>query len=156
MKSLHRTAGFTLIELMIVVAIIAILAAIAYPSYTAHVHASRRADCEGALLGLANAMERQFTASGTYCDAGSTSAGCGTGAGDTGSPTIYATQCPLDSGTKTYNLTINAVTQTTYTLHAAPIGPQAGDKCGTLTLDQAGQKNMVGAAAGVTRDFCWK
>ncbi|MBT5967504.1 MAG: prepilin-type N-terminal cleavage/methylation domain-containing protein, partial [Gammaproteobacteria bacterium] len=50
--------GFTIIELMITVAIIGILASIAYPSYQESVYKSRRADGKGALLGLANAMER--------------------------------------------------------------------------------------------------
>ncbi|MFI3186333.1 MAG: prepilin-type N-terminal cleavage/methylation domain-containing protein, partial [Methylococcaceae bacterium] len=54
-------AGFTLIELMVTVAIVGILAAIAYPSYQDSVRKSRRADASGALLGLANAMERHFT-----------------------------------------------------------------------------------------------
>jgi type IV pilus assembly protein PilE len=159
MKTMHRTAGFTLIELMIVVAIIAILAAIAYPSYREHVRKTRRADCEGALMGLANVMERRFTENGSYCDAGTTaSAGCGTAAGDTGAPlsTLYSSRCPVDGGTKSYDLTISAVTQTTYTLQAAPAGPQIGDKCGTLTLDQTGAKGINGAAAGMTAAACWQ
>ena len=56
-----NTKGFTLIELMIAVAIVGILAGIAYPSYQDSVRKSRRADAQGALLGFANAMERYFT-----------------------------------------------------------------------------------------------
>ncbi|MCP4091353.1 MAG: prepilin-type N-terminal cleavage/methylation domain-containing protein, partial [Gammaproteobacteria bacterium] len=56
-----KSRGFTLIELMIVVAIVGILAAIAYPSYQEQVRKSRRADANGALLGLANAMQRHAT-----------------------------------------------------------------------------------------------
>jgi type IV pilus assembly protein PilE len=52
--------GFTLIEVMIVVAIVGILAAVAYPSYQDHVRKSRRAEAQSALMGLAAAMERQL------------------------------------------------------------------------------------------------
>jgi type IV pilus assembly protein PilE len=144
------TKGFTLIELMITVAIVGILAAIAYPSYQEQVRSSRRAECGGALLGLANAMERHFTTNNSYLGAGTT-------AGNTGAPTIYNTQCPIDGGTATYNLTINAVTQTTYTLNAAPIGggPQANDKCGTFTLTSIGAKNITGQHSGITPNDCW-
>ena len=85
--------GFTLIELMVTVAIVGILAGIAYPSYQDSVRKSRRSDVEGVLLGLANAMERNFTtatATNGYCDVGVTVvANCGTGTGDTGTPSIY-------------------------------------------------------------------
>jgi len=130
-----------------VVAIIAILAAIAYPSYQEQIRQSRRADCTGALMSFANAMERHFTENGRYT-------GAAAGGADTGAPAIFATQCPVDGGTATYNLTIAAATPT-YTLNAAPTGPQAGDRCGTLTLNQVGQKGITGADAGVTWQDCW-
>lgn len=60
--------GFTLIELMIVVAVIAIIAAIAYPSYMDYVRQSRRADATVALLELAQYMERYYTNNGRYTD----------------------------------------------------------------------------------------
>ena len=138
--------GFTLIELMIVVAIVAILAAIAYPSYQEQVRKSRRADCAGALTGLASAMERYFTANSTY--AGAT---LGTGA----ATDIYGDQCPVDGGTATYNLTVESATQTAFEIRATPTGPQTGDRCGTLTLTQTGQKGILGADAGLTVQDCW-
>jgi type IV pilus assembly protein PilE len=140
---MRRYQGFTLIELMIVVVIVAILAAIAYPSYRQSVMKSRRADCEGALMSLANAAERFFTVNNTYVGTA--------GAGNV--PTIFAAQCPVDGGTPTYNLTI-VPTATTYTLSATPIGSQAGEKCGILTLDQAGQKG-VNNGNGLTAVDCW-
>ncbi|PKM11490.1 MAG: pilus assembly protein PilE [Gammaproteobacteria bacterium HGW-Gammaproteobacteria-3] len=141
-------SGFTLIELMITVAIVGILASIAYPSYQDSVMKSRRADAKGALLGLANAMERHFTETNSYLDAAGTTAT----PADTGAPRIYATQSPVDGGTPYYNLTINAATSTTFTLNAAPIGAQANDKCATLTLTHTGVK---GDTAGLGVAQCW-
>jgi type IV pilus assembly protein PilE len=151
--------GFTLIELMIAVAIIGILAAIAYPNYTEGVRKSRRADAKGALLGLSNAMERRFTETNSYVGAAGTTAT----PADTGTPRIYPAQSPVDGGTKYYNLTINAADAVSYTLYAAPITTaasgvstaQANDKCGTLTLSNTGVKGVVSAATGVTWTDCW-
>jgi len=136
----RKEKGFTLIELMIVVAIIGILAAIAYPSYTESVRKSRRADAQGALMGLANSMERYFTENGKYT-------GAAVGGNDTGAPANYASQAPIDGNTKYYNLLITAATATTYTVSAAPIagGPQANDRCGTMTLDSIGNRTAVQA-----------
>jgi type IV pilus assembly protein PilE len=144
MKQLQQN-GFTLIELMVTVAIVGILAGIAYPSYQDSVMKSRRADAKGALLGLANAMERHFTARNTYL-------GAGTIDGDTGSPTIFSATSPVDGGTPYYNLTINAATASAYTLHAAPTGAQANDKCGTLSLTQTGARGISTALAVAD---CW-
>ena len=140
---MNRAKGFTLIELMIVVAIVGILAAIAYPSYQEQVRKTKRGDCAGALAGLANAMERYFTTNNTYVGAT-----LGNGAGD-----IYPAQCPVDGDTPTYNLAV-AATATTYTLQAAPTGTQAADDCGTLTLTNTGVKGVTGANGKVWQD-CW-
>lgn len=142
---MKHSKGFTLIELMIVIAIIAILVSIAYPSYQDQVRSSRRADCEGALLNLANAMERFYTSNNTFA-----TATIGAGAND-----IFPGQCPIDGGTPTYNLTISAASGSAYTLQAAPTGPQAADKCGTLTLTSTGVKNIIGATGGLTPADCW-
>ena len=153
--------GFTLIELMIVVAIVGILAAIAFPSYTEQVRKTRRADATGALLGLAGVLERKYTENGNYCDSGGAGGAntCGlAGTNDTGTPTIYSATSPVDGGTAAYNLSINAMNAagTTYTLHATRTGPQAGDKCGTLTLTQDGTRGITGQASGITVNDCWK
>ena len=145
-----KQKAFTLIELMIVVAIVGILAGIAYPSYQDSVRKSRRADAKAALMGFANAMERHYTENNNYCDAGghndasgnatgSVVAGCGTATKDTGAPTVFPIQSPLDGATKYYDLTIHEATPTTYKLRATPIdpGPQKGDGFLQITNTQS-------------------
>ena len=144
MKQLQHN-GFTLIELMVTVAIVGILAGIAYPSYQDSVMKSRRADAKGALLGFANAMERHFTQNNTYLGAGTTG-------GNTGTPTIFSATSPVGGGTPYYNLTLNAATANTYTLNAAPTGAQTNDKCGTLSLTQTGVR---GVSTSVAVTDCW-
>jgi type IV pilus assembly protein PilE len=161
LKKLHgkimkqTQSGFTLVELMIVVAIIGILASIAVPSYQESVRKSRRADAKGALMGLANAMERHFTETNSYCDAGGAGGGdsCGLAGSDFGTPAaaVYTPSSETDSY---YNFTINAdISPSSYTLSATPDGAQADDKCGTLTLTNTGQKDVVGAE--LSKADCW-
>jgi type IV pilus assembly protein PilE len=147
--------AFTLIELMIVVAIIGILAAIAYPSYQDNVMKSRRSDVKGVVLGLANAMERHFTENNSYCDAGGAGGvnSCGAaGTNDSGTPSPSVYGIPAETASY-YTVTIVAgTTANSYTVSAAPAGPQATDKCGTLTLTHTGVKNN---SAGLDPLVCW-
>ena len=135
MKQIQQ--GFTLIELMITVAIVGILASIAYPSYQDSVMKSRRADVKGVLLGLANAMERRFTETNSYCDAGGAGGAdsCGAGTNDTGTPSIYT--IPPETA-NFYTVTISVATASTYTLRATPTGAQAGN--GILEITQTGAR----------------
>ena len=145
--------GFTLVELMIAVAIVGILSSIAIPSYQDSVRKSRRADAKAALLGFANAMERHFTESNNYCDAGGADGGdsCGEGGNDFGTPSVYT---PSSETATYYNFTIaDDVNMSSYNLLATPIGAQADDKCGTLTLTNTGAKDVVDAE--LTKADCW-
>jgi type IV pilus assembly protein PilE len=135
------SAGFTLIELMITVAIIGILTSIAYPSYQDSIMKSRRVDAQGALMGLANAMERYYTVNNTYVGATVGPAG------------IYSATSPVDGGTAYYNLSIPASSSSAYQIQAAPTGPQTNDKCNTLTLNQTGVRGFGGS--GMTSADCW-
>lgn len=146
---MKKQSGFNLIELMIVVAIVGIIGAVGYPSYLDQVRKSKRADCAGALVSLGSAMERFYSVNGSYL-------GAATGGANTGAPAVYAVSCPVDGGTPTYNLTIQAATASTYTLRAAPVGDQTKDKCGTLAFTNTGLKTVVGASAGTTWQQCWK
>ena len=129
---MKKSRGFTLIELMIAVAIIGILAGIAYPSYQDSVMKSRRRDAQGALMGLANAMERRFTETNSYVGA----AGTDETPADTGAPWIY--NVPAETASF-YTITISAANGSSYTLSATPTGAQAGN--GVLTLKHTGERS---------------
>ena len=133
-----NTSGFTLIELVIAIGIVGILASIAYPSYVDQMRQTKRTDCEAVLMQMAGAMEREFSRRNEYRDI-------------TGAPVNFGDQCPIDGGTATYDLTI-ASTPTTYVLSAAPVGAQAADPCGTLTLTNTLQK---GQSSGTLAE-CWQ
>ncbi|HBS63245.1 MULTISPECIES: type IV pilin protein [Stenotrophomonas] len=131
----HRRGapGFTLIELMITVAVVAILAAIAYPSYQDQIRKSRRAQAKADMVEYSQMAERFHTVNNTY-------AGFALG----------ATQTPREGGSAWYALTIQQ-TPATFTITATPQGTQAKDKCGTLTINQASVKTPAEA----TVSGCW-
>lgn len=137
MKMKTKLNGFTLIELLIALSIVGILAAITYPSYAEQMARSRRAEAQAALVSFANAMEMwKMQHNNSYLQAAGTD-GAPT---DTGSPNsaMFPAIVPISGGTTTYNLTISAVTASTYTLRATPI--DTSDKCGFLTMDNTGVK----------------
>src|SRR5690606_3074741 len=122
--SRRRSGGFTLIELMIVVAIVAILAAIAYPSYTNHITKTRRAAGAACAMEAAQFMERYYTTHLTYVDA-----------------RLPETQCMTDLADHyAIQLVTGSVGASTYTVEAIPQGVQVtrDTKCGTLTINQTG------------------
>lgn len=123
-----KQQGFSLIELMIAVAIVAILAAIAYPAYNDQVTKARRSDAHAALLNTAALMEHYYTENNTYVGA---NAPADIGASAT-SPESH------------YDITIGNLTATTYTLTATPVagGAQASDTtCGALSLTNTNVKS---------------
>lgn len=119
-----RVSGFTLVELMITIAIIGILAAIAYPSYTQYVLRANRSEAQAILTESAQFMERYFTTNGTYVGGALLSGVSPKGAsGDAIKYTISFSLGP---------------TATDFTLQAVPNGGQTGDSCGTLSLSNTG------------------
>ena len=121
-----KTRGFTLIELMIVIAIVGVLAAIALPSYEQYVIKSKRADGMVALLSAAQAMERQRTNNYSYKVGGITD--------------VFVAHVPVDSGGTGAYYSLSLVSDVnSYTITAEPIGSMAG-KDGKLTINHTGER----------------
>jgi type IV pilus assembly protein PilE len=117
--------GFSLLELMIVVAIIGILVMIAYPSYQMHVMKSRRTEAKTGLLALAQAQEEYRADRNEYAD----------------SLTNLKEATQIRAERTFYSFSLSRPTPLTFTLTARPVGAQLDDtQCPVFTLDQAGQK----------------
>ncbi|MFY8350269.1 type IV pilin protein [Pseudoalteromonas sp. SSM20] len=124
---MQRQMGFTLVEIMIVVAIIGILTALALPAYTEYVKESRRVDAQQYLLQLSGTLERNYTRLGEYPTEDSITPE---------TSDYYAYKYSRDS-------------DTSFTLSASPKGAQSDDKCGDLSVNQQG-------ATTASLDTCWR
>ncbi|MDP4917523.1 MAG: prepilin-type N-terminal cleavage/methylation domain-containing protein [Haliea sp.] len=144
--------GFTLVELMIVMAILAIIITVALPSYQQHVTRANRADAQATLLAFGQAMERHFSQGYTYTDA--TLGNAATPAAP--APDVFPSRAPID-GDALYELTIEGATEDSYVLQAKPIAGsrQSGD--GFLRLNHLGQKSWDKDNSGsiTTAELTW-
>lgn len=135
--------GFTLIELMITVAIIAIIAAIAFPSYTNYVTRANMAEGKALVMNTAQALERCYTRFSSYRP----DDGCNLG-------------LPLESENGRYQITSvsSSFGVTTFSIAAVPQGVQAtrDTKCGNFILNERGQRNvsLADGNQNIVRD-CW-
>ena len=131
-----RPNGFTLVELMIVVAILGIIGSIAYPSYQDYIIRSNRSAAKACVLEHAQFMERFYTTNMTYVGA----------APDLG--------CRINGNlNQRYNIAVGNLGTSTYSVTATPIGAQVRDaECGTLSIDQAGTRSRTGSGA---LGSCW-
>ena len=151
MKLNYNNKGFTLIELMIVIAVLAIIATIALPSFLGQVQKARRSDAKQALFDAAAKLEQYYQDNKGYPTVANM---------DLLYPDLDATTFTRPEGY--YTSSFNGVpTATTYSIQAVPAGAQvaetgcgAGDSCcGTFQLNHLGEKTVTGAT--LPADRCW-
>ena len=142
---LRLQAGFGLVEMLIVVAMVGILASIALPSYSGAIAKGRRAEGRATLVQTAQWLERVATANGSYPAQAALPAALFQGGGP-----HYRLAVTMQSAGAGADAPV-----TGYTLDAVPIGAQAHDRCGTLTLLQTGEHQISHAAPDATVDACW-
>lgn len=139
MKIYKANKGFTLIELMIAVAVIGILASVALPSYSKYIARSKRAEARAEVLKAEGWMERYYTENNRYSS---------TAAATTTNPTAFASlfgAVPKTGGAN-YNITL-AVTSSTYTITATRTGSMANDECGNYTKTSTGTLAFSGSGS---------
>ena len=144
-----RSKGFTLVELMIVVALIAILASIAYPRYQSQAMKAHRAEAKSALASLVVAMEVDYTSSMDY-----TLPTLGDGPGD-----IFPSQAPVEGKTKLYDLKVEADKKAVHYFvawaEAKPGGLQSKDACPKLWMDSLGKRGALDNNDVDVSNICW-
>jgi type IV pilus assembly protein PilE len=153
MSSAHKTKkrmelGFTLIELMIVVAIVGILAAIAFSLYSAQVQKARRTDARTAVLDLAGREERFYSVANNYSQ---TPADVGYGGG-----------FPQPVGSGYYNISVAVPDPTfvgagpSYVITASAIKQQIADSsCASFSINQLGKQSSLDSGGADSTAICW-
>ncbi len=140
-----KLAGYTLIEVMITVAILGIITAIAYPSYTKYTTDARRTDGQALLLDIMAREERSFTENNTYTTTIGAGVG-GLGVTNISAEGYYTVAAGVCDGGQSLTSCVK--------LTATPQGVQTGDaKCGAITYNSLGVKTESGTAADFTE--CW-
>ena len=121
--------GFTLIELLVVMVIAGILAAIAIPNYSEYVVRSNRSAAQSFIADVASRQAQFFLDRRTYAT------------------TVAALNLPVPAEVASryaFVIDVQAGPPLTYTVTATPTGPQVNDRCGALTINQAGNKTAAG------------
>jgi type IV pilus assembly protein PilE len=134
-----RASGFTLIEVMVVVAIVAIISSLAYPAYTSHIVRARRADARAVLMESAQFLERHYSAQGSY---------------DGAALPLRLQTAPAGAGEgASYAISVDAAA-TGWTLTAQVSAARPDEACGNLVLTHTGQKSRTGEA--MSEAACWR
>lgn len=140
-------AGFTLIEIVVVVTMLSILAAVAIPTYRDSIDRSHRAGARQALMSAAQWMERNYSSNNTYC---ASATDCSS------DPLPESLKAAPPSGTRAYTVTARTATAAQYLLTATPTttGPMRSDtRCKALTLDHRGVQAVTGTESV---EACWR
>ena len=139
----YRQAGFSLIELLVVLVIMGVLSALALPGYSRYVQRGNRTEVMAALLEAQHFMERYYSANGQYL-----------------SPANAVPMLPQRlqriplQGTVRYQLSVREATVNSYLLQAVPEGSMADDVCGSLTINQTGLRGVLNSTNSVSE--CWR
>ena len=139
----YRQAGFSLVELLVVLVIMGVLSALALPGYTRYVQRGNRTEVMAALLEAQHFMERYYSANGQYL-----------------SPANAVPLLPQrlqgipSQGNVRYQLSVLEATLNSYVLQALPKGSMADDVCGGLTINQAGLRGVLNLTRSVAE--CWR
>ena len=139
----YRQAGFSLVELLVVLVIMGVLSALALPGYSRYVQRGNRTEVMAALLEAQHFMERYYSANGQYL-----------------SPANAVPMLPQRlqriplQGTVRYQLSVREATVNSYLLQAVPEGSMAGDVCGNLTINQTGLRGVLNSTNSVSE--CWR
>ena len=143
-----RPRGFSLVELLITIAIVGVLAAIAYPSYTTYVRRANRTDATRTMMVDAQALQRCYSQNFSYVNSAATP--CPVAAGTTTSPNGY------------YSIVIAmpaaGILAPSYSIKATPVAgkPQTADtQCATFTLLSTGQQTSATSGGTDTSQTCW-
>lgn len=154
-----KPAGFTLLELMIVVAVVAVLAMLALNSYTEQIRKGKRAEAVQALGDIQLREERWRSENPTFGDSTSASAAAGNLFGSTANVTAY------NNGLKNYDISISGTSATAYTATATRKGDLANDpKCANFVVRVGSQCDGTAAPGSVNKcmsnnanvDYCWR